>query len=440
MPADDGATGGEAVQRSLRVARALQEDLNLFSILAVGYAPPAGTAHTGRTPAGPLQGLPVAIKDLFDVAGLPTTGCCAALAGRAPATVDSDVVAALRAAGAVVVGKTNQDELAASATGVRSAPGPVGNPWGKGRIPGGSSSGSAAAVAAGVVPVAIGSDTGGSIRIPASFCGVTGLKPTWGRVSLRGAMPMNPALDCAGPLARSAAECAAVFAVLATGPGPAPLSVAGLRVGLPARFFTLVHPETLAAVEAAGRVFEELGATLVPLEGEKSPELDDGWAGFAHTWAEMAAAYPSLVDDERVDPGVAALLRIGRDQSAAAVEESRAAAGRVRASFERALQDVDVLLAPTTPYPAPRADEEEVAVTGGTVDVHRGGTSRLTVPVNLAGLPAVAFPVGLAGNGLPLGAQLIGRPGGDETLLGAAGAYQDVTNHHRAYPPGYGGP
>lgn len=425
----------DAVEAALDAIEAAQPQLNAFTTVFSDEARMRAKELDADDSPGPLQGVPVAIKDLFDVAGARTTGSCPALFHRAVATEDAAVVTALRGAGAVIVGKTNQHELAAGATGLLSGHGPVRNPWDERRIPGGSSSGSAAAVAAGIVPVAIGSDTGGSIRIPASFCGITGLKPTWGRVSLRGAMPLNPWLDTPGPMASTAAECAAVFRILADERGRPVVPLAKLRVGWPETFFRLVHSETSAALQAAARRFEELGATVVTLEERDGPLLDDEWRGFAHTWSELAAAFPELVDDPRLHPDVAALLRIGRDMPATRYAASRARASEVRQSFALALKQVDVLLTPATPYPAPPVDLQVVEVEGGTVDVHRGGPSRLTTPVNLAGLPAIAFPVGQSSDGLPLGAQLIGRSRDDETLLNLVQAFQSVTDHHKRTPP-----
>ncbi|MGH8991176.1 MAG: amidase [Acidimicrobiia bacterium] len=428
-----GGSVVERVEAALAAVEDAQAKLNAFtSVLSEGARAQARELE-GTSDTGPLHGAPVAVKDLFDVAGAPTTGCCAAYAGRVAGS-DSDVVAALRAAGAVVVAKTNQHELGGGATGLVSDHGPVRNPWGDERIPGGSSSGSAAAVAAGAVPLAIGSDTGGSIRMPASFCGITGLKPTHGRVSLRGAMPMSPGYDTAGPMARTATECAVAFRVLSAGglvPGLPARDVAGLRVGLPAPFFACVHPETRAAVEQAAVTLSELGAVVEPLDG---PGIDEGWAGFAHVWADVAHLHAGIVGDARVSAAVASLMEYGRGMTGTAYAASLARARAVREGFVDALHRVDVLLAPCTPYPAPRAGDDEVAVEGGTLDVHRGSPSRLTVPVNESGLPAVAFPVGLSVDGLPLGAQLIGGPYADETLLGVVEAFQEATRHHEQRP------
>jgi aspartyl-tRNA(Asn)/glutamyl-tRNA(Gln) amidotransferase subunit A len=421
------------VEASLQAIEDAQPRLNAFTSVMAEEALARARALDGQEPVGPLHGLPVVVKDLFDVAGVPTTGACGAYAGRV-AGEDSDVVAALRAAGAVVVAKTNQHELGAGATGLVSAYGPVWNPWGQGRIVGGSSSGSAAAVAAGVVTLAIGSDSGGSIRMPSSFCGITGLKPTHGRVSLRGAMPMSPGYDTAGPMAETAAQCAVAFRILSAGglvPSRPARGVQGLRVGLPAPFFRSLHPETRAATEAAAVTLEKLGAVVEPLDG---PGLDEGWLGFHHVWADLAHLHAGIVGDDRISPEVASLMDFGLRLTGTGYAASMARARAMRQEFEVALRRVDALLTPCTPYPAPRAEDEEVPVEGGVLDVHRGAPSRLTVPVNEAGLPAVAFPVGRSQEGLPIGAQLIGAPYDEETLLAVVDAFQAATPHHEHRP------
>ncbi len=371
---------------------------------------------------GPMHGTPVVVKDLFDIAAQPTTGCCGAYAHHL-ASADATVVAKLEAAGAVVVAKTNQHELGAGATGLVSGHGPVINPIDSSRIIGGSSSGSAAAVAADAVPLAIGSDTGGSIRIPASFSGITGLRPTPGRISLVGAQVMSPGYDTAGPLARTAADCAAAFAVLASGSQPMRHldDLRGIDIGLPRAYFEFVDRETREAVEAAAAQFESLGAAV---EWTAAPDVDADFAGFRHVWADLAHHHRRVWDDPRVSDDVAALIEVGRRLTGLEYAASRAAAAHVQEQFSCALERFDLLLAPTTPYPAPRIDEDDVEVIGGFVDVHRGGPSRLTVPVNEAGVPAVAFPVGTNALGLPLSAQLIGRPYTDETLLAIVATYQ----------------
>jgi aspartyl-tRNA(Asn)/glutamyl-tRNA(Gln) amidotransferase subunit A len=398
----------------------------------------------GAAPAGPLYGVPIVVKDLYDIAGVRTTGCCGAYMERPPAATDSTVVARLLAAGAIIVAKTNQHELACGATSQISSFGPVRNPWDVERIPGGSSGGSAVAVATGAVALAMGSDTGGSIREPASMCGVTGLKPTHGAVSLRGAMPMIPAFDTAGPLALSAEDCLLVFRLLA-GYDDADLysregtplprrEVAGLRIGLLGNFLDRVHPETRAVTNAAAAVFESQGAELVEVEG---PDPDEAWTIWASRWAEVANCYRDIWEDPRISPVMRGLFDLGRAQSGVDLAQAHEVVLKIRREFQRVLREVDVLLAPTSPYPPPRADESEVEVEGGTLDVHAGGAVRLTAPINLAGLPALALPAGFSKAGLPIGVQLIG-PEWSEELLGSIGAaYQRETDWHLRRPPGY---
>ena len=425
-----GETAVARVEASLKAIEEAQPGLNAFTSVLADDALARARELDGQEPVGPLHGVPVVVKDLFDIAGVPTTGCCGAYEGRV-ATEDSDVVAALRAAGAVIVAKTNQHELGGGATGLVSSCGPVWNPWGEGRIAGGSSSGSAAAVAAGVVTLAMGSDTGGSIRMPSSFCGITGLKPTHGRVSLRGALPMSPGYDTAGPMAQTAGQCAVAFRILTVGglvPSPPARVVAGLRIGLPAPFFQSLHPETRAATEDAAVALEKLGAVIEPLDG---PGLDEGWKGFPHVWADLAHLHSAIVGDDRISPSLTSLINVGLRLTGTEYAASMARARAMRQDFELAFRRVDALLAPCTPYPAPRATDDEIPVQGGVLDVHRGAPSRLTVPVNEAGLPAIAFPVGRSTEGLPIGAQLIGSPYDEETLLAVVEAFQGATTHHR---------
>lgn len=424
---------GDRVAAALAAVEEVQPVVNAFVDRLHEHAR-ARAAELDAVPGpGSLRGVPMAVKDLIDVDGAATTGGCAAYRDNV-ALGDAAVVGALEAAGAVAVAKTNLHELGAGATGVVSAFGPTRNPWDPDRIAGGSSSGSAAAVAAGVVPLALGTDTGGSVRIPASFCGVTGLKPTPGRVPLAGVLPMSIGFDTVGPLAVDAAWCARAFAAMTIdrprGVPSAPVN--GFRIGLPAPYFTLLHPDTERCVRDASSTFGRLGAHVSHLDG---PPLDEDAAGFGHVWSDLAHHHERLVGHDLVSPQVGALLEIGHAKDADDVVRSRRRAGEMRVRMLTALETVDALLVPATPYPAPRADADEVEVQGGSLDVHRGGPSRFTYVVNEAGLPAVAFPVGHSTDGLPIGAQLVGRPMSDEHLLGVVAVFQQATSHHRRQPP-----
>ncbi|HYU58861.1 MAG TPA: amidase [Actinomycetota bacterium] len=410
-------------------------------------------------PGGPLHGVPVLVKDLYDVAGHETTGCSAAFRGNVAAS-DAPLVTALRAAGAVIVGKANMHELAAGGTNHVSACGRTRNPWDPERITGGSSGGSAAAVAQRSVPLSLGSDTGGSIRIPSSLCGVTGLKPTHGRLPLDGVMPLAPSLDCPGPIAATAEGAALAFAVLA-GEAHEPAPASAYRVGVVAEGFFAERMTTAVrgALEEAGRTLGAAGAVVVEAA---LPGLEDGphvWTDLA--WPEFADTYPDL-DLERLLPETAFLHWYGRRVTPAERADARRRRTKIRATFERALESVDAILLPATPFPAPRFDEEHVPVEGGgfggvarpgersarprvaseppkeggdTLDLYQGGPGWFTRPVSLTGLPSLAFPVGFEENlGLPLGAQLVGRANGEWVLLDLARAFQAVTGHHLRAP------
>jgi aspartyl-tRNA(Asn)/glutamyl-tRNA(Gln) amidotransferase subunit A len=284
----------------------------------------------------------------------------------------------------------------------------------------------------------MGSDTGGSIREPAAMCGITGLKPTHGSVSLRGAMPMIPAFDTGGALAVSAEDCLLVHQLLAgyddaylysvADPGgAAPASLRGLRLGIPQRMYTLCHPEVHQAVDTAATVLAGMGMTIVEVEG---PDPDGGAATWNTRWADVANCYRDLWDDERPSAYIKRLLQIGRDLSGADHARGLEVHLEVQRDFRRALEAADVLLAPTSPYPAPRIADEQVAVEGGTLDVHFGGAVRMTMLVNLAGLPALSIPVGFSSEGLPMGAQLIGRKFSEGLICAVGAAYQRETDWH----------
>lgn len=423
----------ELVEEALRRAEAWQPVTRAFSQVhaeeALDQARERTEVAARRNDLPPLHGVPVAVKDLFDVAGWETTGCCAAYRGRL-AERDAEAVRRLRAAGAIVLGKTNQHELAAGATNLISACGATRNPWDPTRITGGSSGGSGAAVSAGVVPVALGTDTGGSIRIPASMCGVTGLKPTHGEVSLDGVMPLAPSLDTVGPMATSVEDCAVVHAVL-TGVSPSEVEphVEGLTVAsLGSLHVAFLHPEVLEAVMAAADVLGEAGAATSAVVGEDcfAPEV---WEQIA--WAEFAEHHGALLEHPELLHGrTAELLARGAGQAGEVTAAARDRAAAVRAAFLAALSTADVLLAGTTPIAAPPAGTEWVEVGSGRLSVRRGAPSLLTRSVNLAGLPAVSVPAGVSSDGVPLGIQLIGRPTAEATVLRVAAAFQGATDHH----------
>ena len=426
----------DLVDAALSAVDRVQPVLNAFTAVLDEDARERATAMAGADPLGPLHGVPVAVKDLYDVAGLPTTGSCETYRERL-ATTDSAVVQALREAGAIIVAKTNQHELACGTTTQISCFGPALNPWDTSRIPGGSSGGSGAAVAAGVVSMAMGSDTGGSIRIPSSYCGVTGLKPTHGSVSLRGAMPMTPSLDTGGPLAVSASDCILVHRVLcgldpddpySRGDRPldAPDGVAGLRVAVLNGWVDAATSETAEAVRTAARKLEELGCVMDEVDG---PDIDGARdALIPLLFAEVAHHYRDLWKDDRVSPEIHFLIELGRQAPGADYVRGREHGLRLRRDFEWALTSADALLAPCTPHAAPSTKNADLGA----------NATRFTLPVNAAGLPSLAFPVGMSSDGLPLGAQLIGRDFSEEVICALGAAFQSATDHHLKRPASLG--
>jgi aspartyl-tRNA(Asn)/glutamyl-tRNA(Gln) amidotransferase subunit A len=437
----------ELVERALVRAEAWQPATNAFSQLwgdeAMEEARRSDGARKGwADSAGEgwgLRGVPLAVKDLFDVAGRETTGCCAAYRGRV-AERDSPIVGRVRAAGMVMVGKTNQHELAAGGTNLVSACGPTGNPWDPARMTGGSSGGSGAAVAAGIVPWALGSDTGGSIRIPASMCGTFGLKPTTGRLPLEGVLPLSPSMDCPGPLASTAGDLWDLYAVVAAvdrRPVPLPEPGRWIRIGVPDGYFAdFVHPECTEAVAAAARVLEGAGAAVEPVDGHGIKNAREVWGRVCNP--EFAEAHPLLRDPERralVAPQVRSWMEMGERLTPEQREEAARGREQIGRSFRTLLDTFHALLVPTTPYPAPRADQATVDLgPSGHVEVDRVGPGWLTCSVNLAGLPALNLPGGSSSEGMPVGVSLVGRDGDEEGLFRLALLWEQAAGYQPRYP------
>jgi aspartyl-tRNA(Asn)/glutamyl-tRNA(Gln) amidotransferase subunit A len=418
--------------------------------------------------AGPLTGVPVAVKDIFCTEGVVTTAGSRMLDGWV-APYDADLVERLKAAGAVIVGKTNMDEFAMGSSGENSAYGPARNPWDRDRVPGGSSSGSAAAVAAGLVPGAFGTDTGGSIRQPAAFCGLTGLKPTYGRCSRWGMIAFASSLDSAGPLTRSAEDAARLLQVTAgldardstSADAPVPdylaatrADVAGTTIGLPAALLgDEVAPEVRRAVEDAKAVLEGLGARFVPVE---LPTALAGVPAYYVVASAEASSNLSRFDGVRFghrcdDPaGLADLYRRSRAEGFGVEVKRRILTGtyalsvgyydayyrqaqkvrrRIRDEFVAAFGAVDAILAPTTPSTA----FELGAVVDDPVAMYQQDV--FTIPASLAGIPALSLPAGTH-EGLPVGVQLLAGHFGEPTLLALAAAFQRETDHHLKRPGG----
>jgi aspartyl-tRNA(Asn)/glutamyl-tRNA(Gln) amidotransferase subunit A len=377
---------------------------------------------------GPLHGVPISIKDLFDVRGTPTTAASRVRDGHM-SDRDAPVIAHLRRAGAVFVGKTNLHEFAFGTTNEDSAFGPARNPHDPSRSPGGSSGGSAVSVAAGMALATIGSDTGGSIRIPAAACGLVGLKPSLGEVSTDGVVPLSRTFDHVGPLTRSVTDAWLVHRTLLGGTfGRAlvPLPTGGLLLGVPRRYFCEVLDDEVRAR------FDE---TLTALQGEgaRIDEVDighatDAAAVYLHICLADAAAYHAATLDAMSDRYTANVrLRLEMGRYVLGEDYARALRGRevLRREVDAALVGHDALILPALPIPAPSIGVPSIRV-GGTEEPVRNLMLRLTSPFNVTGHPAVALPIGSTSSGLPCSAQLVGPRNETDRLLRIALAVEEV--------------
>lgn len=421
------------------LARIEMEDkrLNAFTDVLGDQARAEAEAIDRRVAAGeavgPLAGVPFAVKNLFDVAGLTTRAGSIIEAEKPPAVEDAPVVARLRTAGAILVGATNMDEYAYGFTTENTHYGPARNPWDERRVAGGSSGGSAAAVGADVVPLALGSDTNGSIRVPAAFCGIFGLKPTYGRLSRRGAFLFVPSLDHVGPFARSVADLALAYDVM-QGPDAADPVCRGRAVE--ATFDDLDEAGDIR-IAVAGGYYESAGerqahAAVTRVAKALSvgrrvdlPEPERARAAaFVITASEGAGQH---LDNLRTrardfDPMTRDRLLAGALVPAAWYQRAQRFRRRYRDAVAAVFAEVDVVLAPTTPVPAPRIGQETM-VLNGTEMLSRPNLGLFTQPLSLIGLPIVSVPV-LGEAGLPLGVQVIARPWREDQALKVARAIE----------------
>ena len=394
---------------------------------------------------GRLAGLPVPVKDNFDTADMPTTGGTPGLRDHRPAR-NAPVLRRLAAEGAYVMGKLNMHELAFGITSNNGAFGAARNPYDPDRIPGGSSGGSGAAVAARMAPVAMGTDTGGSVRIPAALCGVAGFRPSAGRYSQEGIVPISNTRDTAGPLARSVEDLALFDSVIAGVPGDLPdVSLEGTRIGVPrAHFYDNLDPDTARVTDETLATLATAGAVLIEADMPDVPKLDEA-AGFPIALYETVVELNRYLSESGLDldfagladacasPDVAGLLQ-GLATPDGAIPEPvyREALTKTRPALQAAYADWfasnDVLAAifPTTPLPAaPIGEDETVELNGARVPTFFTFI-RNTGPSSVAGIPGVTLPAGLSAGGLPIGMEIDGPAGSDRALLALAASVEGV--------------
>lgn len=444
--------------KSIKAFLSFNDDAALAQADAVDRA-----VSAGKDP-GPLAGVPVAVKDNLCVTGTKTT-CASKILENFTANYDATVIEKVRAAGAVFIGKTNLDEFAMGSSTENSAFFTTRNPWDVSRIPGGSSGGSAAAVAARLAPLALGSDTGGSIRQPAALCGVVGLKPTYGRVSRFGLVAFASSLDQIGPFSTTVADAALLLQVLAghdpkdstSARVPVPdysaslgRGVKGLRVGLPKEYFIDgMDPEVNRAVRQAVSTLESLGATVKEVS---LPHTDAGLSVYYVIAPSEASANLARFDGVRYghrSPRATSLLEqyeFSRDEGFGPEVKRRIMLGTyalssgyydayylkaqkvrtlIKQDFDQAFESVDVIATPTAPTAAFKAGEKS----DDPLQMYLSDV--FTISCNLAGLPGLSLPCGFTSNGLPIGLQLLGKPFDEETVFAAAAAYEKATQWNR---------
>jgi len=423
----------ELTQLCLQRIEAINPQVNAFITLTAESALTDARAATEEIARGhyrgSLHGIPLAIKDLFDVRDVATTAGSPLLKNNI-ALDDAFVVRQLREAGAVFLGKLNLHEWALGVTGVNPHFGPSRNPWNTDYITGGSSSGSGAALAAGLCYGSLGSDTGGSIRIPASLCGVVGLKPTYGRVSVRGVIPLAWSLDHAGPMARTVDDAAALFQIVAAHDASDPYSmrnpdpnlrsrISNFRMGVPDDyFFSDLHPDTEAAYRAAIKMFGDMG---IELHQVALPNFEISEKASAKILLAEAAAYHLDRIEQHADQiGADVLTRFKWGLDVTGVEYALARRTQVewRHKLEQLFESIDALMLPATPFPATRIDESD------PVALSRGNLTRFTRMFNLTGHPALVLPCGRSAAGLPIGLQIVGPHWQENKIIHIGRAYE----------------
>jgi aspartyl-tRNA(Asn)/glutamyl-tRNA(Gln) amidotransferase subunit A len=401
--------------------------------------------------ANALRGIPIAVKDLFDTAGVRTTAGSKFFADNIPAS-DAFVIEKLKQAGASIMGKTNTHEIALGVTGDNPHYGTARNPWDTTRIPGGSSSGSAIAVATGMALGALGTDTGGSIRIPASLCGIVGFKPTYGRVSTRGVFPLSWNLDHVGPLTACVRDAAIILQVIsvydAVDPGSIKMltgdylghlvdDISGRKIALGVgEYVEAADPEVLSAVHETAKVFQSLGCKIQEVNVDWMREA--ALANSTMTRSDGAAVHRDRLREHPEMFGEDILIRLQQGANTTSTEYAlaRRAQTEIKKKCELFFESYNFLLVPSTPIAAP-------FIAGNDAVEQAARLTRFTAPFNLTGLPAVSLPCGFTKDGLPIGLQIVGRAWADAKVLNAAYAYEQAAEWHTQKPiinvndPGY---
>jgi len=456
----------ELAEMFLARAEKSQSRLNAFITVtrerALADAQESERRFQKKTSRGPLDGIPIVLKDNIWTAGIRTTVGSRILGDFVPDR-DATIASRLRRAGAVLLGKTNMHEFAYGVTSENPHFGAAHNPWDLARSPGGSSGGSAAAVAAGLCVASVGTDTGGSIRIPSALCGITGLKPTFGLVSCFGTVPLAPSFDHVGPIARTVDDAAILLDAIA-GRDPADASTltqpayrrAGNIRDVPSEFrrrarnrpivlgwpreyfFNNVDPEIRAAIDAAARSFERLGArieevSLAHVSDGDEPSTTIALAEATHVH-RSEGWFPARAADYGED--VRKRLELGAEIRAVDFLKASNTCRAVRKDFDAVLKKVDAILAPTTPIAAPLIGEKLANIAGHEEPV-RGALIRLNRPANLTGHPAISVPCGFTGAGMPIGLQMIGRMWGERNLLAIAALFESAVAGNARRPPNF---
>jgi aspartyl-tRNA(Asn)/glutamyl-tRNA(Gln) amidotransferase subunit A len=436
-------TAQDLAEACYRQIERLNPSLNAFiTVIDVQSALNAQIPASINPLTSALRGIPIALKDLFDTAGIRTTAGSKFFSDHIPQT-DGFVVEKIKQAGAVIMGKTNTHEIALGVTGKNPHYGTARNPWDNSRIPGGSSSGSAIAVATGMALGALGTDTGGSIRIPASLCGVVGLKPTYGRVSLRGVFPLSWNLDHVGPLTRCVRDAALMLQIISVYDPLDPTSIKmltgdylghlvddmeGRKIGLGVGdYIEGADLEVVNAICDAAEAFEAMGCQV--------QEVDVNWmheaalANTTMTRSDGAAVHRNRLKEhpEMFGEDIRRRLEDGAKTTSTEYILARRTQVEARKRCEQFFESFDVLLTPTTPIPAPTVEGHDAVEEAARL-------TRFTAPFNLAGLPALSIPCGFTKSGLPIGMQIVARAWGEARVLNAGYAFEQATDWHRQFP------